>query len=395
MEGRAGGVYWHLLQTNQAAEIAFNRYVRLFPQQSWNQLWAKKPNESEKTVYLTGYRQVTFKSGGEPDNLRAETLDGSIIDECREQPSDLWPMIIRPMLGRHKGWCDFYSTPNGFDWFYDLENEAIASPDEWDLFNAPSTEAWWWTKEEIESARRSMSEAQFAQEIMAEFRDLGSGKVYLSAGAHNQSLVNPFTIDGKLHPMLAIIVAPDFNINPMCWVMGQKKADQFYWFDEFCVKGTHTQEHAEILARKLKALNHKPGLIIAGDATANATRTSSSGQSDYDIMCKTFDRHGLTWTNLTPDSNPHIKDRVNTVNAKWRDATGAVNMWYHPINCPYVKKDVERVTWKTSSNGDRLVEDQTKDPELTHASSAIGYAVCALSPLSYDAQLPSLTVIRR
>lgn len=383
-----------MLQTYGAAEVAFNRYVKLFPKDSWNELWAKKPNESERTVYLTGGREVGFKSGNEYDNLRIETLDGVIIDECREQPVELWTQVIRPMLGRRKGWAEFYSTPNGFDWFYDLYNDALANINEWGVVHAPSTEAWWWTPEEILSAKRSMGEAEFAQEIMAEFRDLTSGKAYNNFGEHNLAITSPIYPEGLVHPMLPIIVGMDFNLSPMAWHLGQKRIDDFYWFDRVFLKGSHTQEAAAVLCQKLIEHGAKTcGVVLAGDATSKAGQRAAAGQSDYDIICQALDIAGIKWENRTPESNPNVKDRVNTVNAHLKDANGAAHLFIHPINCPELIKDFQRVVWKQGAQG--AVLDQIKDPMLTHSSDGVGYAICSLSPLTYSSGVGTMKVIMR
>lgn len=392
LEGPRLGVYWHILQTASAAEIAFNRYVRLFPKSTWNELWAKKPNESDKTVFLTGHREVHFKSGHEFNNLRAETLHGAIIDECREQDPELWPMVIRPMLGRYKGWCDFYSTPNGFDWFYDLAKAAENDP-EWDVICAPSTDAWWWDQAEIASAKRTMSEAQFAQEILAEFRDLISGRAYKNYGAHNKADHNPFWADGLIHPYLPINIGLDFNLNPMAWCLSQKKIGDFFFFDEIFLRGSHTQEAAKALAEKIVEYKHeKLGVILAGDATSKAGQRAAAGQSDYDIVCQTLDSYKIAWRNETPESNPTVKDRLNTVNAHLLDANGTPHIKILKGSCPELEKDFERVVVKPGAS---LVLDQTTDKERTHMSDGAGYKICALSPLKYDSALPTITVLRR
>src|SRR6185437_9395012 len=177
MRSRPGSIYWYVLQTHAAAEVAFNRFMNnvigtpLF----------KEKNESEKWVALPDGRMVFFKSGENYQDLRVETLDGAIVDEYRQQHPDLWPQVIRPMLARRKGWADFLSTPNGFDHFYDLAKYAMNNEtNEWGFFKAPSTDAWWWSTEEIASAKASMSELEFAQEIMAEFVNLTAHRVYHS-----------------------------------------------------------------------------------------------------------------------------------------------------------------------------------------------------------------------
>lgn len=365
--------------------------MNLFPREAKTYLFEKKPNESDKTVFLAGNRQVTFKSGQNFEDLRAETLGGCVIDEYRQQNPLLWTSVIRPMLARTKGWCDILSTANGFDHVFDLYTEMKLNP-EWSVFHAPSTEAWWWTEEEILSAKRSMTEDEFAQEIMAEFRNFRQGLVYVSHGAHNQRQDNPFWADGPFHPLLPIIVAMDFNLSPMAWTLGQRKNESFHFFDELWQKQTHTQEQAEILAQKIINYNPKQGVIIAGDATSKAGQRAAAGQSDYDIIGQTLDRYKIKWANETPDSNPQIKDRINTINAKLKSATGEVHLTYDPINCPKLKKDFERVCWK---EGSQLIEDQVSDKDLTHSSSGVGYAVYALSPLKYNQIIPQLKVHHR
>lgn len=387
-----GSTLWYISPTYDSAKVMFRRLLR----QLGTVTEIFEDNKSDLMIELSNGSRIFYKSGEVLENLRTETLHGAVIDEVRNQHQDLWPMIIRPMLATTKGWAIFISTPNGYDHFYDLANFAKTdTTGRWKFFTAPSTSNPLITLAELEDAKRTMSEAQYAQEYLAEFRDLTAGKVYVSAGLHNYLQANPFTTTGELHPMLGIIVAMDFNVGHMNWTLGQKKGNQFYWFDEICIQNTHTQQQAEVLAEKISAMNHKPGVILVGDASGSANKTSAAGQTDYDLICQTLNRYNIPWVNMTPESNPKIRDRVNTVNAVLRDATGAVNMWIHPVRCPVAKRDFERVIWKLSSNSDRIVEDQTKDPSLTHSSSGIGYAVCALSPLTYESGIPTTRIVIR
>jgi len=392
LQGPKYGRYWHLLQTYSAAEICFNRFVRQFPKSSWGQLWSKKPNESEKTVFLTGFREVSFKSGRDYNNLLTETLHGAIIDECREQEKELWERVIRPMLAKYKGWCDFYSTPNGFDWFYDLYTGAQENPAEWFTVKAPSTEAPWWTPQEIESVKKDMSEPMFAQEILAEFRDLQSGKVYINAGPHNYTDQNPYAPRGQeWSPYLPIIVGLDFNVSPMAWHLCQyKPEDKLYVGDRIWLENSHTQEATLELINRVKG--HRPGLTLIGDATGKARKTASAGQTDYSIIEEMLRAHGIPFNNLTPTENPLVKDRVNIMNARLKSATGEIRILVNPIKCPEAKRDFERVVWKPGADA---TIDKTKDLKLTHASDSIGYPVCVLMPLKSIGEVGTLKVIYR
>lgn len=408
-DGRRDAVYWYILQTHAAAEVAFNRYVQMVPKSDWKYLWAKRPNESEKTVFLSGYRNVFFKSGENYEDLRVETLDGCVIDEFRQQHPNLWPMVIRPMLARRKGWCDFLSTPNGFDHFFDLWQLALQDTSgTWATFTAPSTEAFWWSKEEVEDSRRSMSLAMFRQEILAEFVNIFKGSVYSNHGEWNKKLWNPFAAPNEtIARWLPIIVGLDFNVQPMAWELLQSKARQFYFFDEiYLEERSNTFEASKVLVEKMLELKKRiapdgmpyfraePNVILIGDASGNggSTKTKKVGETDYTIIENALTEAKITFENQTPKENPSVKDRVNTVQTHLLNAAGDSSLWYHPKNCKMLGRDFERVIWK-DTNG--AVIDKTTDTSLTHASDGAGYPVCEIAPLTGVGGIGTLEVIRR
>lgn len=378
LQGRPGAIYWYVLQTYGAATVAFRRYINMIR----NTPILVDYNKSERSVLLMNGSSVFFKSGKNFEDLRAETLDGAVIDEVRQQHADLWPMIIRPMLAKRKGWCDFLSTTNGFDHFKDLNDFALSHPDEWAVFHAPSNEAPWWTPEEIESARSSMSEDVFAQEILAEFREIGVGKAYKNHGTHNQCIENPLTVRGlDWNPYLPLIVGLDFNVGLMVWELCQRKGSHIHFGDEIAIENTDTEQCATVLAQKVLSWystidGPKPSVILIGDASGNARRTSAVGQTDYAIIKRVLKDHDIKYEDLTPKENPGIKDRINTVNSHLKSANGSVHLTYNPIRCKYLKRDFERVKWKQGSDGAFI---DKSDPLATHSSDAAGYPVCFYS----------------
>lgn len=371
LQSRDNGVYWYILQTYGAATVAFRRYFKMVQ----GTPLLVDSNKSERFIQLMNGATIFFKSGKNFEDLRAETLDGAVIDEVRQQHADLWPMVIRPMLSRRKGWCDFLSTTNGFDHFKDLYDFALIHPDEWSVFHAPSTEAPWWTEEEITSAKTTMSEDVFAQEILAEFREIGAGKTYKNHGVHNQLAENPFAVRGyEWSPYLPIIVGLDFNVGICAWELGQVKAGDFYFGDEIALENTDTEQMAVVLAERVK--DHRPGIILVGDASGNARRTSAVGETDYKIIKKVLQSKGIHYEDKTPTENPGVKDRVNCVNSMLKAADGSVHLRYNPVRCKYLKRDFERVKWKQGADGAFL---DKSDPLATHASDAMGYPVTLFS----------------
>lgn len=362
------------------------------------ELLRHKPNESEKFIPYINGATVFYKSGEVFENLRAETLDGCIIDEYRQQRPELFSRIIRPMLTRRNGWLDAFSTPNGFDHFYDLAEMAKGNP-EWGFFHAPSTECWWWTPEEIASVRSTMTEAEFAQEVLAEFRDLKAGRAYPNYGEHNRRRTNPFTRDlGIVASHLPVLLSPDFNINPMAWSLGQQNGQSFYYFDEIWLPNSNTPEASKELVQRLLVLRDagllkgKPQVVVCGDATSKSRQRAAAGKSDYDIMLAALREAGITFDNRTPDSNPNVKDRVNNFNVKCRAADGSVHFWLHPDFCKKLDRDLTRVVWKPGAS---FTLDQTTDPTLTHASDGPGYSMHELSPIPDIRPVGKLRVLLR
>jgi hypothetical protein len=148
-----------------------------------------------------------------------------------------------------------------------------------------------------------------------------------------------------------------------------------YYGDEIAISNTDTEECAKVLAEKVK--DHKAGLILVGDASGNARRTSAVGKTDYTIIKNVLQSYGIKYENRTPNENPIVKDRINCVNGLLKSADGSVHLWYGPL-CKYFKRDMERVKWKQGADG--AILDKT-DPLATHASDAGGYPLCVFSDL--------------
>lgn len=385
-----GTILWFISPTYDQAKVQYRRLVGML----WpvREIMIKK-NQSELRIKLENQSEIQFKSGENFEALRGSTLDGVVIDEVREQNPDLWPMVIRPMLTTTGGWAAFISTPNGFDQFYDLAEQAKADESRsWEFMSAPSSANPLITAEEIENLKRSMSEAQFRQEILAEFVDLTAGKAYYNFTEDNIRTQNPFAKPGEDYsPHLPIAVAMDFNLNPMSWTLGQAKVGQLYWRREIVLENSNTFEAIQMLIEQTKG--HRPGIVIIGDAAGKARQTAAASKSDYDIISHELSRANIPFTILTPEANPPVKDRVNTVNMLLKSAEGTVNMWVHP-DCEALIRDFRRVTIKKSSIGTFAI-DKGRDHRLTHSSDGVGYYAHAVAKVHYDDRPSTLRVIVR
>lgn len=324
---------------------------------------------------LSGGR-IYYLSGENLAALPGETLNGAIVDECREQRKleELWTRVLFPMLGTTGGGCDFLSTPNGFDYFYDLDQKSKTNP-LWGSFHAPSWSNPLWTQEMLKEAKEAMSEDLYAQEIEAEFRDLGSGSCFITFGQHNIR-PSPFAPLGqRISPSLPILVGMDFNLNPMSWVLGQYRHRHIHYHNEIYLTRSHTPEAANVLCQMVAG--HKPGVVLIGDASGKASQRAAAGESDYTIIKQRLKANGIPFTDKTPDSNPPIKDRVNDFNAACRSADGSITVTFSP-ECKHTIKDIQRRKWK---EGAASLAFDNADPMAGHLSDAASYPVSVLNPV--------------
>ena len=242
-----------------------------------------------------------------------------------------------------------------------------------------------------------MSEAEFAQEILAEFRNLTQGNAYHNLGDYNLREQNPFaSLGDTVNPYLPVDLQCDFNVRPIGWVMAQRKPGQgSHYFDEvFLLTKSHTEEAAREFVERFKKLNVKchPQVRVTGDATGRASKSSASGNTDYSILFQILKDNNISFEDVTPQSNPLVKDRVNTVNARLRSASGETQITLNPKKCINLYKDLQTVLWK---EGASAILDQTTDPTKTHLSDALGYGECVFNPLVPIGDVGSLRMVRR
>jgi hypothetical protein len=176
----------------------------------------------------------------------------------------------------------------------------------------------------------------------------------------------------------------------MCWTLGKQRGDWIHWHDEIYLMDSNTTEATLELIHRVQS--HKPGVVIIGDASGKSRRTSAAGETDYTIIHNMLTAANIKFVDLTPTENPLVKDRVNTINARLKSATGDICMTINPKKCPKLKKDLERVTWKPNATA---ILDKTTDTSLTHASDGVGYAHYVLTPIYGLGSVGRLHILKR
>ena len=137
-----------------------------------------KFNETElRADFVTGGR-ITLFGAENPDAARGQYFDFVVCDEYAQMDSRMFAEIIRPAISDRLGSCLFIGTPQGMgNNFYDLFEEAKSLP-EWFTCTFKASETGLVPKEELESAKKLMTEDQYEQEFECSWTANISGSVY-------------------------------------------------------------------------------------------------------------------------------------------------------------------------------------------------------------------------
>lgn len=152
--------YWYIAPTyRQAKKIAW-RLIQKF----WDQIWDFKYNSSELIVtYIPNGSTITLFGAENPDSLRWLDLKGVIFDEYAQQPSNIYSEIVFPMINANWWWVTWIWTPKGKNAFYQLYKRA-KKDDRFLTMLLTQKDTWLLTQEQLDDARKEMTEEEFEQE---------------------------------------------------------------------------------------------------------------------------------------------------------------------------------------------------------------------------------------
>lgn len=192
--GPPGSDVWYIGPTyKQTKLIVWEDFKKLIP----NDALAKKPNETDLIFTFKNASKLYLMGGDEPDSLRGPEPNGVILEEAAQHKANLWPEIIRPNLTPKKAPALFISTPKGFNWFKDLEDEAnirvMNGDPTWATFHYTIYDNPYIEREEIEEARKDCdNEAVWRQEYLAEYES-SVGRVFstFSDARHVRKILLP------------------------------------------------------------------------------------------------------------------------------------------------------------------------------------------------------------
>lgn len=133
--------------------------------------------ESELAVLLPNGARVRLYGADNYERLRGGYNDGLVLDEAGDIDPRAWPEVLRPSLADRGGWATFIGTPKGRNHFYSIYKEAEESSD-WFCLVLRADQTGILPADELASARRTMTDDQYAAEFLCSFDAAIRGAIY-------------------------------------------------------------------------------------------------------------------------------------------------------------------------------------------------------------------------
>lgn len=351
---------WYIAPTyRQAKQIVWRKLKNKL--QDLN--WTKKVNESELTILLKNNSVISLKGADNADSLRGVGLDFMVMDEFADVDEQAWTEVLRPTLADKQGRALFIGTPKGIgNWAHDLYTMPIEQPSTWASFQYTTIDGGNVKAEEIEAAKRDLDERTFRQEFLATFETY-SGRIYY-AFDRKVNCEPPTVIDLSI-----VYIGMDFNIDPMSAVVAVRSGDNLYVIDEIRMFSSNTTEIVE----EIKARYAKSKVFVYPDPAARQRKTSAAGATDLTILSN------AGFVVKAPNAHTPVRDRINAVNSRLKDAKGQTHLFIHP-KCKYTIEGLERHTYKEGTS------QPDKDSGYDHMMDALGYMVDYMFPVKRIAE---------
>lgn len=341
----------------QAKRIFWRDMKALIPKAFVNYI-----SESELYIQLKTGTEFWVAGLDKPERFEGIAWDGMGITEFANIKEYALPGNIRPALADRQGWLWVEGVPEGRNHYWDLWCRAQENPT-WLTATWKSDEIL--PSDEMEELRRELDPRTYRQEMEASFEE-AIGRIYYAFSRKrmpkgNCNIFKPILNLGT--PDMPWRVGMDFNVHPMCAVMGWQTKDTVFIYKEYVVDGSNTEEVAGMIKDDTTRHNPDKNLVyVYPDPTGRRQQTSAGkGVTDHTILRNKGFRVNA---HLDP---PRRRNRYAAVNTRCLSGDGRRRLVIHADNCPYLIKCLEGQVYPENRS-----EEAANDP-LGHINAALGY----------------------
>ena len=237
-----------------------------------------RDNAKDKVIELSNGSTIRMGSVNQVDSVVGRSYDLIIFDEAAlVDGRDAFNVALRPTLDKQNSKAIFISTPRGRNnWFAEFWHRGFSDEfPEWASVRATYHENPRLAQSDIDEAKKTMSEAEFSQEYMADF-NVFEGQVW--AFDHEQCVADLAEIDTSKMDVFAGMDVGYKDPTAFCVIGYDWDSEKYYLLDEYLDSERTTEQHAV----EIRKLIHRWNIdYIYIDSAAQQTRYDFA--QNYDI----------------------------------------------------------------------------------------------------------------
>ena len=209
-----------------------------------------RDNAKDKVIELSNHSTIRMGSVNQVDSVVGRSYDLIIFDEAAlVDGKDAFNVALRPTLDKPNSKALFISTPRGRNnWFAEFWHRGFSSEyPEWASIRATYHENPRLSESDIAEAKKTMSEAEFNQEYMADF-NVFEGQVW--AFNHEKCVEDLSELEIRKMDIFAGMDVGYKDPTAFCVIGYSWEEEKYYLLDEYLDSERTTEQHA-VEIRKL------------------------------------------------------------------------------------------------------------------------------------------------
>ena len=209
-----------------------------------------RDNAKDKVIELSNHSTIRMGSVNQVDSVVGRSYDLIIFDEAAlVDGKDAFNVALRPTLDKPNSKALFISTPRGRNnWFAEFWHRGFSSEyPEWASIRATYHANPRLSESDIAEAKKTMSEAEFNQEYMADF-NVFEGQVW--AFNHEKCVEDLSELEIRKMDIFAGMDVGYKDPTAFCVIGYSWEEEKYYLLDEYLDSERTTEQHA-VEIRKL------------------------------------------------------------------------------------------------------------------------------------------------
>ena len=307
-----------------------------------------RDNAKDKVIELSNNSTIRMGSINQVDSVVGRSYDLIIFDEAAlTDGRDAFNVALRPTLDKDNSKAIFISTPRGRNnYFAEFYHRGFSDEfPEWCSIKATWHENPRVSEQDIIEAKKGMSEAEFAQEYMADF-NVFEGQVW--SFNHEQCVADLSEFDTSKMDVFAGLDVGYKDPTAFCVIAYDWEEEKFHLVDEYLNSERTTEQHA---AEIRKLIDKWDIDYIYIDSAAAQTRFDFA--QNYDIS--------------TINAKKSVLDGIGHVAGVIDNDKLVVNQ-----TCRESLMALDQYQWDPNPN---LLKEKPKHNQASHMADALRYAL--------------------